>query len=60
MIYISLQFYLASLQGKNYFAKEPELEPGVFGPLEPEPLKKKNTRSRSRSRLGKKLGAGAA
>ena len=41
MIYISLQFYLASLRGKNYFAKEPELEPGVFGPLEPEPLKKK-------------------
>ena len=34
-----------------------DLEPGVFGPLEPEPLKKY---SRSRSRLGKKSGAGAA
>ena len=62
MIYISLQFYLASLQGKNYFAKEPELEPGVFGPLEPEPLKKKyqepepeplGKKIRSRSRLKK-------
>ena len=49
-----LQFYLTSLRGKEYFAKEPE--PGVFGPLEPEPLEK-NTRSRSR--LGKKSGAGA-
>ena len=33
-----------------------EPEPGVFGSLEPEPLEKKN---RSRSRLGKKLQAGA-
>ena len=30
-----MQFYLTSLRGKEYFAKEPE--PGVFGPLEPEP-----------------------
>ena len=51
-----LQFYLTSLRGKEYFAKEPE--PGVFGPLEPEPEPlEKNTRSRSR--LGKKPGAGA-
>ena len=34
-------------------------EPGVFGSLEPEPLEKKN-RSRSRSRLVKKSGAGVA
>ena len=55
--YIFLQFYLTSLRGKEYFAKEPE--PGVFGPLEPqpEPLGKK---TRSRSRLKKKSGAGAA
>ena len=54
-----LQFYLTSLRGKEYFAKEPE--PGVFGPLEPEPEPlEKNTRCRSRSRLGKKTGAGAA
>jgi len=53
-----LQFYLTSLRGKEYFAKEPE--PGVFGPLELEPLEKKSrSRSRSRSRLGKKSGAGA-
>ena len=32
-----MQFYLTSLWGKEYFAKEPEPEPGVFGPLEPEP-----------------------
>ena len=38
---------LTSLRGKEYFANEPEpeLEPSVFGPLEPEPepepLKKK-------------------
>ena len=54
MFHIFLQFYLTSLRGKEYFAKEPE--PGVFGPLEPEPLEKK---TRSRSRLGKKSGAGA-
>jgi hypothetical protein len=39
LFYIFLQFYLTSLRGKEYFAKEPE--PGVFGPLEPEPLEKK-------------------
>ena len=33
-----------------------EPEPGVFGSLEPEPLEKK---TRSRSRLEKKSGAGA-
>ena len=48
--YIFLQFYLTSLRGKEYFAKEPE--PVVFGPLgagaawdknrEPEPLEKKS------------------
>ena len=55
-----LQFYLTSLRGKDYFAKE--LEPGVFGPLpwsRSKSRSKNNTRSRSRSRLGKKLGAGA-
>ena len=44
-----LQFYLSSLQGKEYFAKLNQVrswswsEPGVFGPLEPElePLEKK-------------------
>ena len=41
--------------GERKIANEPE--PGVFGPLEPEPLEK-NTRRRSR--LGKKSGAGAA
>ena len=65
-----LQFYLTSLRGKEYFAKEPEQEPGVFGPLEqepeplvkiykepePEPLGKK---IKSRSRLQKKSGARA-
>ena len=55
LFYIFLPFYLTSLWGKEYFAKEPE--PGVLGPLEPEPLEK-NTRSRSRS--GKKSRAGAA
>ena len=59
-----LQFYLTSLQGKEYFAKErsrSRSESGVFGTLEPEPEPlKKSTRSRSRSRLGKKSGAGAA
>ena len=35
-------------------SQEPE---PVFGPLEPEPLEKK---TRNRSRLGKKWGAGAA
>ena len=56
------------MRGKKYFAKEPE--PGVFGPLEPEPLEKryhelepeplgKKIRSRSQSRLKKKSGAGA-
>ena len=39
MFYIFLQIYLTSLRGKGYFAKEPE--PGVLGPLEPEPLEKK-------------------
>ena len=34
-----LQFYLTSLQGKEYFANSQEPEP-VFGPLEPEPLEK--------------------
>ena len=58
LFYIFLQFYLTSLRGKEYFAKEPE--PCVFGPLEPEPEPlKKNTRGQSRSRLGKKSGAGA-
>ena len=33
MFIFFLQFYLTSLRGKEYFAKEPE--PGVFGPLEP-------------------------
>ena len=64
---------LTSLRGKEYFAKEPEpeLEPSVFGPLEPEPepepLKKKyqepeplGEKIRSRSRFKKKSGAGAA
>ena len=37
--YFFFKFYLTSLRGKEYFAKEPE--PGVFGPLEPEPLEKK-------------------
>ena len=44
-------FYLTSLRGKEYFAKEPEPEPGVFG---------KKIRSRSRIRLKKKSGARAA
>ena len=48
LFYIFLQFYLTSLRGKEYFATEPE--PGVFGPLEPEPLEKKIERA----------GAGAA
>ena len=59
------QFYLTSLRGKEYFAKEPE--PGVFGPLEPEPLEKKyqepeplGKKIRSRSCLNKRPGAGAA
>jgi hypothetical protein len=47
LFYIFLQFYLTSLQVKEYFAKEPEL--GVFGPLEPEPEPlEKNTRGRNR------------
>ena len=58
------QFYLTSLREKEYFAKLNQLSgagAGFFGPLEPEPLEKKNTsRSRSRTRLGKKSGAGAA
>ena len=32
-----------------------EPEPVFFGPLEPEPLERKNTRSRSRGLLGKKI-----
>ena len=38
-------------------AGEPVSEPGVFGYLEPEPLEKK---ARSRSRMEKKSGVGAA
>ena len=47
-----MQFYLTSLRGKEYFAKEPE--PGVFGPLEPEPesLEKKYQEPEP---LGKKI-----
>ena len=43
VLYFFLQFYLNSLRGKEYFAKESEPEPGVFGSLEPElePLEKK-------------------
>ena len=51
MFYIFLQFYLTSLRGTEYFAKEPEPEPGVFDPL--------GKKIRSRSRLKKKSGAGA-
>ena len=47
-----LQFYLTSLRGKEYFAKEPE--PGVFGPLEPEPLEKKYQEPEPEP-LGKKI-----
>ena len=68
MFYIFLQFYLTSLRGKDYFAKEPEpVGAGCFWPLgagaarkkypESEPLGKK---IRSRSQLKKKSGAGAA
>ena len=62
-----LQFYLTSLRGKEYFAKEPEPETvgaGCFWPLgagagaRAGAARKKNTRSRSR--LKKKSGAGAA
>ena len=35
LLYIFSQFYLTSLRGKEFFAKEPEQ--CVFGPLEPEP-----------------------
>ena len=66
-----MQFYLTSLRGKDYFAKK--LEPGVFGPLEPEPLEikyqepepepeplgKKNQEPEPEP-LEKKSGAGAA
>ena len=41
----------------SVLARVGEPEPGVFGSLEPEPLEKK---TRSRSRLEKKSGAGAA
>ena len=73
MFYIFWQFYLTSLRGKEYFAKEPEpVGAGCFWPLgagaeatqkkcqelELEPLGKK-IRSRSRSRLKTKSGAGA-
>ena len=69
MFYIFLQFYLTSLRGKEYFARSRRRsEPGVFGPLEPEPepLEKKYQEPeplgktiRSRSRLKKKSGGGA-
>ena len=58
------QFYISSLWGGNILpnltnSQESEPEPHVFGPLEPQPEPlKKNTRSRSR--LGKKSGPGAA
>ena len=60
--FIFLQFYLTSLLAgkKNILpnlTNSQEPEPFFFGPLEPEPLQKN---SRSRSRLGKKSGAGAA
>ena len=59
MFYIFLQFYLTSLRGKEYFAKEPE--PGVFGPLEPEPLEKKYQEPEPEPEpLEKKSGAGDA
>ena len=66
-----LKFYLTSLRGEDYFAKEPDpVGAGCFWPLdpEPEPLEKKyqepeplrkKIRSRGRSRLKKKSGAGA-
>ena len=57
LFYIFLQFYLTSLRGKEYFAKEPE--PGVFGPLEPELLEKKYQEPEPEP-IGKKTGAGAA
>ena len=59
-MFLFLQFNLTSLRGKEYFAKE--LEPGVFGPMEPEPLEKKYHepgpagKKRSRSRLKIKSG----
>ena len=55
-----LQFTLLVCEEKNIFpnlTNSQEPEPGVFDCLEPEPLEKK---TRSRSRLGKKSGAGAA
>ena len=39
-----LKFYLTSLRGKEYLPRSrsrSRSEPGVFGPLEPEPLEKK-------------------
>ena len=45
LFYIFLQFYLTSLRGKEYFAKEPEPLEKKY--QEPEPLGKK-IRSRSR------------
>ena len=69
MFYIFLPFYLTSLWEKNILANLTNSPgPGVFGSLEPEPLRKKNQepepeplgkKIRSRSRLKKKSGAGA-
>ena len=62
--YISFNFTLVVCGGGNILpnltnSQESEPEPHVFGPLEPQPEPlKKNTRSRSR--LGKKSGPGAA
>ena len=56
-----LEFYIRSLWGKKYLTKSQEPEPHVFGTWSLSRSRlKKDTRNRSRSRLGKKLGAGAA
>ena len=52
--FMHLFIYLFSFAGLGSRSRS---EPGVFGSLEPEPLGKK---TRSRSRLEKKSGAGAA
>ena len=61
-----LQFYLTSLRGKEYFAKEPEPElepepePGVFGPLEPGAGAARKNIPGAGAAWEKKWGAGAA
>ena len=61
LFYIFLQFYLTSLRGKEYFAKEPEpVGAGFFWPLGAGAARKKIPGAGAGAAWEKKSGAGAA